>query len=122
MAVAGDVDAGGLVRDAGRMNLPPAFDALDLSSGENQLFGTGTHDKQHFTTASAQRSTAPGAAQADAQTVKQMNAMAYIGTASTSRYWRIRHGTKDRDTSLAIPVILATRLQNQGSTVDFALP
>ncbi len=110
------------VRYAGRMKLPPAFDALDLSSGENQLFGTATVDKQHFTAASAQRSTAPGASLADAQTVQQMNAMAYIGTASSSRFWRIRHGTKDRDTALAIPVILATRLQNQGYAVDFALP
>jgi hypothetical protein len=116
------LDWGAYVRYAGRMKLPPAFDALDLGSGENQLFGTASADKQHFTAVSAQRSTVPGASQADAQTVKQMNAMAYIGTASTARHWRIRHGTKDRDTSLAIPVILATRLQNQGYAVDFALP
>jgi hypothetical protein len=38
------------------------------------------------------------------------------------KYWRIRHGTADRDTSLAVPVILATRLQNLGYGVDFALP
>ncbi len=117
-----ELDWDAYVRYAGRMKLPPAFDALDLSSGENQLFGTATVDKQHFTTASAQRSTASGATQADAHTVKQMNAMAYIGAANTARYWRIRHGTKDRDTSLAIPVILATTLQNQGYAVDFALP
>ena len=116
------IDWDAYLRYAGRMKLPPAFDALDLSSGENQLFGTASIDKQHFTAASAQRSTAPGAAQADAQTVKQMNAMAYIGTARTAHFWRIRHGTKDRDTSLAIPVILATTLQNQGYAVDFALP
>jgi hypothetical protein len=113
------------VRYAGRMKLPPAFDALDLGSGENQLFGTATADKQHFTAFSAQRSTVPGATQADAHTVRQMNAMAYIGAAGpagTAHYWRIRHGTRDRDTSLAIPVMLATRLQNQGHAVDLALP
>jgi hypothetical protein len=119
------IDWDAYVRYAGRMKLPPAFDALDLGSGENQLFGTGGNDKQHFTAFSTQRNTAPGAARADAQTVQQMNAMAYIGTASTSHtshFWRIRHGTKDRDTSLAIPTMLAARLQNQGYAVDFALP
>ena len=32
------------------------------------------------------------------------------------------HGAFDRDTSLAIPVILATLLQNKGYQVDFCLP
>ncbi|BDT66579.1 hypothetical protein os1_07420 [Comamonadaceae bacterium OS-1] len=116
------IDWDAYVRTAGRMKLPPAFDALDLGSGENQLFGTASVDKQHFTSLATQRNTAPGATQADAQMVKQMNAMAYIGVARTAAHWRIRHGTKDRDTSLAIPVILATTLQNQGYAVDFALP
>ena len=40
----------------------------------------------------------------------------------TTKYWRIRHGTKDRDTSLAVPVMLATKLQNNGYSVDFAMP
>ncbi len=39
-----------------------------------------------------------------------------------AKYWRIRHGTRDRHTSLAIPVILATKLANEGYDVDFALP
>lgn len=53
-----------------------------------------------------------------------MNAMRYIGATgtATSRHWRIRHGTKDRDTSLAVPTILAATLQNKGYAVDFALP
>ncbi len=112
------------VRYAGRQKLPPAFDALDLSSGENQLFGTETIDKQHFTTFSQRRSTAAGATLADAATVKMMNPLRYIGAAdaSTSPHWRIRHGTKDRDTSLAVPVILAATLQNKGYAVDLALP
>lgn len=58
---------------------------------------------------------------ADTQTVKIMNAMNYIAQSPT-QYWRIRHGAKDNDTSLAVPVILATTLQNQGKNVDFALP
>lgn len=53
-----------------------------------------------------------------------MNPMNYIGEkgATTSEHWRIRHGSIDRDTSLAIPVILATTLENKGYNVDFELP
>jgi hypothetical protein len=53
-----------------------------------------------------------------------MNAMSYVGApgATTSRHWRIRHGSVDRDTSLAIPVILATKLTTIGKAVDFAIP
>lgn len=54
--------------------------------------------------------------------IKMINPVAYIGKADTTKYWRIRHGAFDRDTSLAIPVILATILENQGYSVDFHLP
>lgn len=119
-----DLDFDRYVRYAGRMKLPPAFDALDLSSGENQLFGTQAIDKRHFTAFARQRSSVADAGLADAAQIKMMNAMSYIGApdAATSRYWRIRHGTKDRDTSLAVPTILATTLLNKGYDIDFALP
>jgi hypothetical protein len=53
-----------------------------------------------------------------------MNPMYYIGEsgATSSHYWRIRHGAKDADTSLPIPVMLATKLMNTGHDVDFAVP
>lgn len=107
----------------GRMKLPPAFDALDLSSGENQLFGTAQIDKSHFTDFSAAHSQVPNAPLTDARTVGLMNPMQHIAdcAAGTARHWRIRHGTKDNDTSLAIPALLALALQNQGANVDFAL-
>ena len=35
---------------------------------------------------------------------------------------RIRHGAADRDTALAIPAILALKLQNSGVDVDFFSP
>ncbi|OGO81404.1 MAG: hypothetical protein A2Y21_11640 [Clostridiales bacterium GWC2_40_7] len=44
------------------------------------------------------------------------------GTMTTAHHWRIRHGAVDRDTSLAIPVILAIKLENMGFDVNFALP
>jgi hypothetical protein len=118
------VDLDAYARYAGRMKLPPAFDALDASSGENNLFGNASVDNQHFTDFSVKNSTAASATRADGQRVKMMNAMRYIGSAEAKNAtrWRIRHGTLDRDTSLAIPVILATALQNKGYAVDFAMP
>ena len=59
---------------------------------------------------------------ADSAIIKAMNPMNYIGSANTAKYWRIRHGTKDRDTALAIPTILALKLSENGCTVDFASP
>ena len=54
--------------------------------------------------------------------IKRMNPLSYIGKADTAKHWRIRHGAFDRDTSLAIPVILAVSLKNAGCNVDFRLP
>lgn len=111
-----DVDA--YAQAVGRQKTPPAFDALDLSSGENQLFGDTQHDTRHFTDFAAQQR--PDAPRADAQTVRLMNAMAYADTAP-AEHWRIRVGTLDRDTSLAISAILALTLENAGKSVDYAL-
>ena len=106
---------------AGRQKTPPAFDAVDLSAGENQLFGSTTQDTRHFTEFSTQNSTVKGAGRADAQTVKMMNPMHYIAKTPT-QHWRIRVGTADRDTSLAVSAILAAKLQNSGKSVDYVLP
>jgi hypothetical protein len=53
-----------------------------------------------------------------------MNPMNYVGAkgAKTAPFWRVRHGAVDRDTSLAVSVILATALRSAGYAVDFALP
>lgn len=106
-----------------RMKTPPAFDALDNSSPENQLFGTSVIDKQHFTEFSM-KNAAAASSLADDLAVKMMNPMNYIGQSgtSTAKHWRIRHGTKDKDTGLAIPVILGTWLQNKGFDVNLELP
>lgn len=45
-----------------------------------------------------------------------------LAGAHVAQYWRIRHGAKDRDTSLAIPIILALKLRQAGKQVDLALP
>ena len=119
MAAALDWDS--FVKTITRMKPTPAFDALDLKSPENEEFGTEEIPAKHFTAFSAEHSEADGAL-ADPQRIKMLNPTAYIGTADTAPYWRIRHGAFDRYTSLAIPVILATLLENQGYSVDFHLP
>lgn len=118
-----DIDFEAYVRFAGRMKATTAFDGLDLGTGENSLFGTRTVNAQHFTRFGLEYGTAKGRL-ADPAIVRLMNPMNFIGTreAATAHHWRIRHGAIDRDTSLAIPAILATRLENTGTDVDFALP
>ncbi|PXW92283.1 alpha/beta hydrolase family protein [Sphaerotilus hippei] len=109
---------------AGRMKALPAFDGLALETGENQLFGDARTDQRHFTAFSVRHGRAAGAARADALTVRQMNAMHYASdpSARAAPHWRLRHGTMDRDTSLAIPALLAAALRERGLDVDLALP
>ena len=61
---------------------------------------------------------------ADSETIKLMNPMNFIGNgkAVTAKHFRIRHGAIDRDTALAIPAILALKLQNSGVDVNFYSP
>ncbi len=107
----------------GRQKTPPAFDALDVSAPENMLFGTKSIDKQHFTEYSLKNSTV-NAIKADAKIIKMMNPMYYVGqpTTTTSKHWRIRHGEKDKDTGLAISIMLGTLLENKGYSVNLELP
>jgi hypothetical protein len=118
------VDFDGYLLYMERMKTPPAFDAMDNKSFENNLFGTATIENQHFTEYAMQHSKVANASMADKQQIKMMNPMNYIGdkTAKTATHWRVRHGAKDRDTGFAVPVILATTLQNKGFDIDFALP
>ncbi len=53
-----------------------------------------------------------------------MNPLNYIGKPSVNllQNWRIRAGTNDHDTSPAVSAVLAAKLQNNGQTVNYALP
>ncbi|MEC0233794.1 subtype B tannase [Paenibacillus kribbensis] len=117
-----DINFDQYVAYVGRMKTPSAFDGLDLSNGENDLFGTATTKGQHFTQYGVTNSKVSGTL-ADASIIKMMNPMNYIGKegATNASNWRIRFGTMDSDTSLAIPTILAADLKNSGLNVDFAL-
>ena len=111
----------GFVKKITRMKATPAFDALDLKSPENEEFGTETIDGKHFTAFAKEHSEGSGEI-ADAKIIKMLNPVLYIGEADTAKHWRVRHGAFDRDTSLAIPAILALSLEKKGYSVDFFLP
>ena len=153
-----------------RLKGVPAFDAFDMSTGENNEFGTYDIANKHFTRYALEHSqfvTVPKLEEdkklaeekarqynlafpvekrqlrkanleeqmekdkldvsqymADGQIIKMMNPIRYIGNpeVQTAPHWRIRHGSLDRDTALAIPAILAVRLKNNGKSVDFKVP
>ncbi len=108
---------------ATRLKAAPAFDKLDLSSGENDEFGDEKNAPKHFTAYGLAHST-KGTAMAGEDVIRLMTPLYYIGKkgVTTAPYWRIRHGAKDRDTSLAVPAILALTLENAGKSVDFSSP
>ncbi len=116
-----DMDWSGYIHSEKRMKSPPTFDAFDLSTGENNLFGTETVNNQHFTSYALERSTTKGG-MADAHIIKMMNAMNYIENPKAAEHWRIRIGTSDRDTSHAIGAILAVKLNMAGKQVDYETP
>ena len=53
-----------------------------------------------------------------------MNPLASLqnGSGKPAKYWRIRVGERDRDTSHAVSAILAVSLQMAGCEVDIAYP
>ena len=118
-----DIDLAKYAVWATRLKATPAFDRFDRSSGENDVFGTEDNTPRHFTDFSRQYDTRHGDLAPDTD-IRRMNPMNYIGTAGvrTAPHFRIRHGAKDRDTSVAVPAILALRLQNAGVAVDFSAP
>ena len=119
-----DLDWQRFVEKITRMKTVPAFDALDLSSGENEEFGDEDTDARHFTAFSMEHSHVPGAEIADDRIIKLMNPVRQIlsGESDVAEHWRVRHGTFDRDTSLAVPVLLWAALFNRGIDADLRLP
>ena len=118
---AGSLDVDAYVAKITRMKPTPAFDALSMDSPENEEFGDEEVMARHFTEF-AQKHSKAGGEKAEEEIIKLLNPTMFIGACDTTKNWRIRHGAFDRDTSIAIPVILATLLKNKGYDVDFALP
>ncbi|MEZ7578556.1 subtype B tannase [Veillonella sp. 27098_8_77] len=109
-----------------RSKAPGAFDSRSNDSGENSLFGTSTSETNHFTITAALHDTTPNndVYVENAKIVTMMNPMNYLGSpsATNAKYYRIRYGTADSNTSVAIPLIVGTRAQNLGYSVDMATP
>ena len=109
-----------------RSKAPGAFDSRSNDSGENSLFGTSSSDTNHFTITAALHDTTPNndVYVENAKIVTMMNPMNYLGSpsATNAKYYRIRYGTADSNTSVAIPLIVGTRAQNLGYSVDMATP
>lgn len=126
-----------------RMKPCTSFDKLEMDSGENQLFGTPENDYVHFAPQIADaiqtlkddypeeyerhypayRSVETDSALAER--VRLLNPLSFIGTAEKSdqaKYYRIRVGGSDADTSLSVSMMLALKLQDaKCGNVDYAL-
>lgn len=119
-----DFDFDSYIDYRSRMKITPAFDnVLESPTAENEVFGTGKDNFCHFTQFSYENSR-NGWTMADPDVIHIMNPMNYIGAAdvNTAKYFRIRHGAADRDTSLAVSAMLTVRLRNCGTEVDYHLP
>ena len=99
-----------------RKKTAPAFDAFDLSTGENNLFGRGAVAARHFTPYGAK-----GAVEADIpEKLALMNPMVGLASANPgrSRHWWLRVGAKDSDTALTVVGNLDAAARKLGDAVD----
>ncbi|MEU7212645.1 subtype B tannase [Streptomyces sp. NPDC044989] len=118
---------GYLTHVAQRKKTQPAFDAFDLSAGENNEFGKDTTKARHFTAYSAKNDTTGlGGKRVDSdipEKLKLMNPMFHIleeGNPNRSKHWWIRLGTSDTDTALTVAANLAMAADNLGDDVNHA--
>jgi acetyl esterase/lipase len=116
-------DWAGFVGHVGtRRKTAPAFDAFDLSTAENNLFGAGTVAARHFTGYSAARNTdgAVPLAAGIPELCDLMNPMYHLSRAeaAVAPHWWIRVGTSDTDTSLSVSANLAAAAAAAGASVS----
>ncbi|MFJ6693138.1 subtype B tannase [Streptomyces sp. NPDC091294] len=107
-----------------RKKTAPAFDAFDLSAGENNLYGKGTTKARHFTAYSLKHdTTGTTRSRLDSdiqQKLNMMNPMHHIqqGNPGRARHWWLRVGTNDTDSSPVIVANLAASLAGLGDDVN----
>jgi hypothetical protein len=125
-----------------RMKPCTSFDVLGKNSGENKVFGTPHENAVHFNSIIADAISeikdqfpheydtyfeAYDKASGDSELDRRkylINPLNYIGTderADQPRYYRIRVGASDADTSLSVSMTLACKLAEAGKDVDYAL-
>lgn len=108
-----------------RKKTTPAFDAFDLSAGENNEFGTGTTAARHFTAYSLKNDTTGVTGKRLNSDIPEllhlMNPMYHLvekHNPNRSKHWWIRLGTNDTDTSHVIAANLAAAVDNLGDDVN----
>ncbi|MGW5654984.1 subtype B tannase [Streptomyces humi] len=107
-----------------RKKTAPAFDAFDLSAGENNEFGTGTTQARHFTAYGLKHdTTGTGGTRLDSDIPEKlalMNPMYHIGRRNPgrARHWWLRVGTTDTDSSPVVVANLAASLDDLGDDVN----
>ncbi|MER5279480.1 subtype B tannase [Streptomyces sp. NPDC002809] len=108
-----------------RKKTTPAFDAFDLSAGENNEFGEGTVESRHFTAYSLRNDTTGLTGKRLDSDIPEkldlMNPMYHLvkkRNPNRSKHWWIRLGTGDTDTSHVISANLAAALDNLGDDVN----
>ncbi|NNN36904.1 Tat pathway signal sequence domain protein [Streptomyces sp. S3(2020)] len=102
----------------------PAFDAFDLSAGENNEFGAGTTESRHFTAYGAKNDTTGLSTKRVASDIpeklNQMNPMYHLERRNPgrSKHWWIRLGTNDSDTSHVVSANIAAAANGLGDDVN----
>ncbi|MEU9575864.1 subtype B tannase [Streptomyces chilikensis] len=118
---------GYLAHVAQRKKPQPAFDAFDLSAGENNEFGKGATKARHFTAYSAKNDTTGlGGKRVDSdipEKLQLMNPMFHLlekRNPNRSKHWWIRLGASDTDTALTVAANLAMAAESLGDDVNHA--
>lgn len=115
-----DVDFDKYIKFMGRSKGVPAFDDLNLETPENQLFGDNKIDRKHFSELSQKHSNIKDIA--DKTMINLLNPLHYLEKENTTvKYWRIRHGAIDSDTSFPISAIINLKLKEKNYNVDYQL-
>lgn len=119
----GFVNFAELVKYRTRLKAAPAFDSVSANSWENEVFGTKEVLGRHFSQFAYEHSSINGDL-AEQDQVKMMNPMYYVDDAKAdkAKHFRIRHGSVDRDTSLAISNLFAAKLRNAGIDTSLEHP
>jgi BD-FAE len=113
----------GFLNHVGRSKDLPAFDGFTLEHPENIEFGNATTNARHFTLFSLRHATGNSKAElaSDLQRkIQMMNPMYFMAHKNPhqARYWFLRTGTKDTDTSPVIVSNLATISRDLGDSVN----
>ena len=116
------MDFAAYAKAMGRQKTPPAFDALDLSSGENQLFGDEHQDTRHFTAYSAANSAVKGAGSAGRAAVKTMNPLYYISEKTVPHTGASASAPKTATPRTPSPPSSPPNCKTAAKNVDMAMP